>query len=168
MCGATIILRDPAIQIFAGFNPIFLRPLVANETNELCSGLSMVVGNAIAVLTLCALMSAPAVLKAQSGGQGAITGTVTDSTGATIPDATITATNAATNVQTTRTTSGAGAYSISPLPPGIYSIAVAAKGFKTLDQSNLSVDALNALGFNPVLSIGAATDTVEVTTAPPV
>jgi hypothetical protein len=113
-------------------------------------------------------MSAPAVLKAQSGGQGAITGTVTDSTGAAIPDATITATNAATNVQTTRTTSGAGAYSISPLPPGIYSVAVTAKGFKTLDQSNLSVDALNALGFNPVLSIGAATDTVEVTTAPPV
>jgi hypothetical protein len=141
---------------------------MTNKTNELCRGLSMMVGNATTILALCALMSAPAMLKAQSGGQGAIIGTVTDSTGAAIPDATITATNEATNVQTTRTTSGAGAYSVSPLPPGIYSVAVAAKGFKTLHQSNLSVDALNALGFNPVLSIGAETDTVEVTTAPPV
>src|ERR1035441_8687034 len=123
---------------------------------------------AFAVLIVTALIAAPVTLKAQTAGEGTITGTVTDTTGAAIPNATVTATNAATSVATTRTTSGAGSYSIAPLPPGIYSVQVAAKGFKTLRQDNLSVDALNALGFNPVLSIGEATETVEVTAAPPV
>src|ERR1017187_8167228 len=123
---------------------------------------------AFAVLIVTALIAAPVTLKAQTAGEGTITGTVTDTTGAAIPNATVTATNAATSVATTRTTSGAGSYTIAPLPPGIYSVQVAAKGFKTLRQDNLSVDALNSLGFNPVLTLGEATETVVVTAAPPV
>ena len=138
------------------------------KTNGFYCVLSTAMASVLSLFTLLVLLVLPASLKAQSGGQGAITGTVSDSTGAAIPDATVTATNLATNVATIRTTSGAGAYSIAPLPPGIYSVQVAAKGFKTLRQDNLSVDALNALGFNPVLSIGEATETVEVTAAPPV
>src|ERR1017187_7700672 len=123
---------------------------------------------AFAVLIVTALIAAPVTLKAQTAGEGTITGTVTDTTGAAIPNATVTATNAATSVATTRTTSGAGSYTIAPLPPGIYSVQVSAKGFKTLRQDNLSVDALNSLGFNPVLTLGEATETVVVTAAPPV
>jgi Carboxypeptidase regulatory-like domain/TonB dependent receptor len=123
---------------------------------------------AFAVLTVTALIGAPVTLKAQTGGQGAITGTVADSTGAAIADATVTATNTATNVSTTRTTTGAGAYTIAPLQVGVYSLQVTAKGFKTLRQDNLDVNALNALGFDPVLSLGEATETVVVTGAPPV
>lgn len=117
---------------------------------------------------LMVLLAAPMTLKAQTGGQGAITGMVADSTGAAVADATVTATNTATNSPTVRTSSGSGTYTIAPLPPGIYSVQVTAKGFRTLRQDNLSVDALNALGFNPVLSLGEATETVVVTAAPPV
>jgi Carboxypeptidase regulatory-like domain len=141
---------------------------MTHRTNESHRNLSTSIGRAFRLLFLLALVAVPVMLKAQSGGQGAITGTVSDSTGAAIPDATVSATNLATNVVTTRTSSGAGSYSISPLPPGVYSVEVTAKGFKTLRQDNLSVDALNALGFNPVLSIGDTTETVEVTAAPPV
>ena len=141
---------------------------MTNQSNGLRSELLAVAGKLLFVLTLAALILVPLTIQAQSGGQGAITGTVTDSTGAAIPDATVAVTNTATGVITTRTSSGAGAYSISPLPPGVYTMEVSAKGFKTLRQSNLAVDALNALGFNPSLSLGEATETVIVTAAPPV
>lgn len=118
--------------------------------------------------TLLAFVLMTCVLKGQTGGEGAINGTVTDSTGATVANATVTATNAATNVATTRTTSSTGTYSIAPLPPGSYSIQVTAQGFKTLRQDNLSVNALNPLTFNPVVALGAVNETVVVTAAPPV
>jgi hypothetical protein len=130
--------------------------------------LSTGIATVFALFTLFALMLAPVTLKAQTAGEGTITGTVTDSTGAAIPNATVTGTNVATNVSTTRTTSGAGAYTIAPLQPGTYTVTVAAKGFKTLTQENLDVVALGELGFNPVLNVGEATETVIVTTAPPV
>src|ERR1035441_2170126 len=79
------------------------------------------------LLAMLSILWVPAALRAQTAGEGTITGTVTDTTGAAIPNATVTATNAATNVATTRTTSGAGSYTIAPLPPGIYSVQIAAR-----------------------------------------
>jgi len=110
----------------------------------------------------------PGRVQAQTAGEGTITGTVTDATGAVIRAASVTATDTATNVSATRTTSKDGLYSIAPLEPGIYTVTVEAKGFKTLKQENLDVVGLGVLGFNPVMSIGAATETVDVTAAPPV
>jgi hypothetical protein len=107
-------------------------------------------------------------VRAQTAGEGTITGTVTDTTGAVIADATLTATAIATNTSATRTTSKDGLYSIAPLEPGIYTVTVEAKGFKTLKQENLDVVGLGVLGFNPVMAIGATTETVDVTAAPPV
>ena len=118
-------------------------------------------------LMILALLALPITANAQTGGEGAISGHVSDSTGAAIPDATVTATNTATNVSTTRTSSGAGDYVISPILPGVYTVKVAAKGFKTLVQSNIVVDALAVKGFNPTLTIGDTATTVTVTEAPP-
>ena len=123
-----------------------------------------------AVLCLFAVLSllmVPAMVKAQTAGEGTITGTITDSTGAAIPNATVTATNTATNVSTTRTSTGSGTYRIAPLLPGNYTVTVAAKGFKTLTQENLDIVALGELGFNPIMTLGEATETVLVTSAPP-
>jgi hypothetical protein len=131
-----------------------------NLTTPICKALSLFV--------LVAIIGASSTLRAQTGGEGAIAGTVTDSTGAAIPNATVTATNTATNVSETRTTSGSGAYTIAPLPPGEYSVTVTASGFKTLTQQNLDVVALGTLGLNPILTVGTATETVTVTAAPPV
>jgi len=135
-------------------------PLVCTSTKSVL--------NAFFLFTLLALLAVPSALKAQTAGEGAITGTVSDSTGAVIPGATVTATNAATNVATTRTSSSAGAFTIAPIPPGIYSVQIAAKGFKTLRQDNLSVDALSQLSFNAALTLGEASETIVVTAAPPV
>jgi hypothetical protein len=111
---------------------------------------------------------APVAVNAQTAGEGTIAGMVTDNTGAVVPNATVTATNMATNVATQRTSSSAGLYTIAPLPPGTYSLTVEVKGFSTLKQDNLVVNALGVLSFNPVLAVGEATQTVEVTAAPPV
>jgi hypothetical protein len=106
-------------------------------------------------------------VRAQTAGEGAIQGTVLDPTGAVIPNARITATNVATHVATSRTSSGAGVFTISPLIPGTYSLRVEASGFRALEQDNLVVDALATLGINPVLTTGVTTETVTVSAAPP-
>jgi hypothetical protein len=124
----------------------------------------------IVVLGLLALFTCahPGRTYAQTAGEGTITGNVTDSTGAVIANATVTATAIATNTSATRTTSKDGLYSIAPLEPGTYTVTVEAKGFKTLKQENLDVVGLGILGFNPVMAIGEATESVVVTAAPPV
>ncbi len=123
---------------------------------------------AIFLIAGALLLSLPLTLNAQTAGQGTITGTVTDNTGAVVPNATVTAINAATNVSSQRTSSSSGLFSIAPLPPGIYSLSVQATGFRTLRQDNLDVNALGVLSINPVLTVGEATETVEVTAAPAV
>jgi hypothetical protein len=125
--------------------------------------------NALAILlglVIC-LGWAATQAAAQTSGEGAIVGTVKDQTGAVIPNAKVTATNVATNIATTRTSSSAGYYVLSPLLPGTYSIKVTATDFKTLVQENVVLDALQTLGFNPVLAVGATTQTMIVTAAPP-
>src|SRR6266702_8925427 len=90
------------------------------------------------------LMTVPVM--AQTGGEGAISGTVTDATGARIPNASVVARNVNTGVETRRTASGDGLYNISPIIPGTYSVTVTAKDFTTFKQENLQVNALSNLG----------------------
>jgi hypothetical protein len=104
---------------------------------------------------------------AQLTGAAAISGTVTDPSGAVVPGASVTATNTATNVTTTRTASSSGSYLISPLPPGDYTVSFSAPGFQTLIQQHITIDALQTIGYNAKLSIAGAVETVTVTSAPP-
>jgi hypothetical protein len=105
---------------------------------------------------------------AQTGGEGALEGTVTDSTGAAIPNATVTATDQARNASTTRTSTSAGLFSITPLIPGVYTVTVKANGFSTLTQKNVEVNGLTVTGLNPKLSPGAVNESVTVSEAPPI
>ena len=70
-------------------------------------------------------------LLAQIGGTGSIQGTVFDATGAIVPGAAVTATHVGTGVKTSRQTTAAGFYVISPLQAGQYTVTVAAGGFQT-------------------------------------
>jgi Carboxypeptidase regulatory-like domain len=120
-------------------------------------------------LTLILLLSFSnrSTIYAQTAGEGALSGTVTDGSGAAVGGATITATNNATGIATMRTTTSAGLFTISPVLPGTYTVVVSAPGFKEFKQQNLVVNALSTATLNPALSIGAASEMVTVTTAPP-
>src|SRR5262249_34665991 len=112
---------------------------------------------AVAVLALCLT---PTLINAQVGDSSSIRGTVLDSSGAVLPGATITATNVATGVATTRQATDAGVYVISPLPPGEYRVTVTLDGFRTYVQEHVIVDTLSAVGLNATLSVGGVTQEV--------
>lgn len=119
-------------------------------------------------LTLCIALSVlPTGLMAQTGGEAGIQGTVLDSSGAAIPNATITATDTATGVATTRTTSAQGLYTIAPIVPGVYTVTAKADGFGGFTQQHLSIDALKLTGLNITLAVGAAAQEITVSEAPP-
>ena len=103
----------------------------------------------------------------QLTGKGAITGTVTDATGAVIPGATVAATNNATKITATTTTTGAGLYNFVNLDPGIYSVTTIAKGFERLVQENIHVNATESQAYNPVLTVGRSETEITVTGEPP-
>ena len=114
------------------------------------------------------LATIPHTAQGQLAGTGAISGTVTDPTGAVIPNATVTATLVEQNTKTTRISTDAGDYNITPLIPGVYTVTVTAKGFETFVQKNITVDALQNVAVNMKLTIGAIAETITVDTAPPV
>lgn len=93
---------------------------------------------------------------------GQISGTVTDSTGAAVPDAVITITSI--NTQATRTVNSDqnGNYIATNLPIGVYSISVTKTGFQTAKQSDVSISADAKVTSNFTLPVGQATETVEV------
>ncbi len=106
-------------------------------------------------------------LSAQTGGEAGIQGTVTDSEGAAIPNATVTVTNDATGVAISRQTNGGGLYTVSPILPGIYTVQVKAQGFSDYIQRNLTANALVMTSLNIPMKVGATNEQVEVTAAPP-
>jgi hypothetical protein len=116
---------------------------------------------------LAIVIMTPLMGLAQLSGKGAITGTVTDKTGAVIPDALVTATNGATGITTNTTTTSAGAYNFANLDPGIYTVTISAKGFEKLVQQNVHVNALESQTYNPTLSVGNAEAQITVTAEPP-
>jgi len=98
---------------------------------------------------------------------GAVAGTVNDQSGAAIPNAKVIATNTATGFSRTTVTDGAGNYTIQYLPVGPYTVTVEAAGFKKFVQENLTVLVDQTQSLPVALGIGATTETVTVTTAPP-
>jgi hypothetical protein len=82
----------------------------------------------------------PSHLSAQSSTTGGLKGTVTDSSGANVPGATITLVNDATNQRLTTTTDVNGSYGFSLLAPGTYLVEISAQAFKTSEMPSVAVD----------------------------
>jgi hypothetical protein len=118
------------------------------------------------VLLVIAMMASFSA-NAQMTGKGAITGTVSDSTGAVIPGATVAATNTLNGITVTTTTTGTGNYTFSNLDPAIYTVSTTAKGFEKLTQTGIHVNATETQTYNPVLTVGGASVEITVTTALP-
>lgn len=91
-----------------------------------------------------------------------ITGTVTDSSGAVVSKATITAHSVATNIDRTAESSESGNFTIVEIPPGTYDVSVQAAGFKVAQFSALVLNVDEALTLNVRLEIGAVTQSVVV------
>ncbi len=99
---------------------------------------------------------------------GTITGLVSDSTGAVIPDAEVVATNTATGTRVETKSSGSGNYSLPNLPIGSYAITVSVNGFKSFTRSNIGLSTGDNVRVDVVLEIGSAAERIEITAeAPP-
>jgi hypothetical protein len=106
------------------------------------------------------LLSASALLSGQT--LSGINGTVTDKTGAVVPDATVTATNKATQVSSTRRTSSAGGYTITDLIPGSYTVKVEKAGFQSFVLEDVRVEVAAYATADAVMQVGNTSEMVEV------
>jgi hypothetical protein len=92
----------------------------------------------------------------------ALSGTVSDATGAVVVGAKVVATNQATGVESTTQTDTAGAYLFPSLPIGIYRIQVTAPGFQSAIVSSLKLEVATAVTQNIQLKIGEAAEKIEI------
>lgn len=91
-----------------------------------------------------------------------ITGTVTDSTGAAVPSATVTATNVQTNIKTVVTSNEAGNFNIAQLLQGTYTVRAQAAGFKEFVMQNVVLASRDIRRVDVALEVGAVETVVEV------
>ncbi len=111
------------------------------------------------LMTLCLLAGAPT---AWAQGGGTLTGTVRDPTGVAVPAAQLTLTNDATHGQWRTVATDTGSYTIPTLPPGTYSLAVLANGFKQFSQQGITISTASTTTLDIPLELGATSETVEV------
>ena len=108
------------------------------------------------------LFACSSLLLAQSAGTGALTGTVTDPSGAAIPAATVTLTNVDTNQARSVTSGTDGSYRFALLPPGAYKVRFEATGFRTTEVASVTIDVTETAALNRTLEVGAQAEQVTV------
>src|SRR6266568_5183219 len=116
-------------------------------------------------LSLALLLAGSAgIALAQSASTATIVGSVADAAqGASIPNATVTATNTATRIAYTAKTTSSGDYTIGYLPPGTYDVRVEAQGFAVGASKGLTLNVGDQRDLNFKLAVAGTTTTVEVT-----
>ena len=113
-------------------------------------------------LALAALLCLPVSALAQYE-NGSIVGTVHDASGAVIPNATVTVTNTATGVVSTRTSNGSGDFEVPALRVGVYTVLIAHPGFTDASATDVTVSVSTRQRVDLTLAVGDAGTTVEVT-----
>ena len=121
--------------------------------------------NTRAIALLTCILTIPAISRAQDT-TGKVTGVVTDASGATVPNVSVTVTNEATNAGKTVATNNSGVYQVAQLPIGLYRVTVEAAGFeKTTIDSKTALQINQTLRVDVRLSIGKVTSAVTVESA---
>ncbi len=95
-------------------------------------------------------------------GAASLTGIVSDQSGSTVPGATVTATNQATNVTYVAVSNEAGNYTVTSLPVGTYVVKAELSNFKTAATKPIQVEAMQIVRIDFKLELGALQETVEV------
>jgi hypothetical protein len=123
--------------------------------------------NPLSLLALFSILAFTSSAHAQST-EGNITGTVTASDGALVPNATITVTDQGTQFSRTVHADSTGNYVVSELNPGTYSVKVDAPGFSELLNTAISLSAQQTVQVNAHLNVAGTTSSVTVTAQAPV
>ncbi len=110
------------------------------------------------------LLAVPAVAAAQN--TATLRGTVTDPSGAVLPGATVTVTNAGTRDARTAVSDERGGYTFAGLFTGTYQLKVELQGFKTYEASNIVLSPNDTRGQDVQLEVGALNEVVSVTSSP--
>ena len=118
-------------------------------------------------LSRVAVLAVQASLLCGQTGLATLTGTVTDQTGAVVPDIAVSALHVDTGQVLKVTTSSTGNYAISQMPIGAYLITAEATGFKTYRREGLTLSAAQVLRMDISLEVGASTESVTVAAEAP-
>src|SRR5271170_6516901 len=118
----------------------------------------------ITLISICVLLAPCAFGQVD---EGSMTGLVQDPTGAVVPNAKVTLLNTDQGLSQTTNTDSSGVYTFSPVRIGHYTVSATASGFSVTTQQNVNVAVSQNLRVNVQLKPGSATQTVEVTAAPP-
>ena len=98
---------------------------------------------------------------------GSIVGTVRDASGAVVPDASVSATSLATNIDLTTVTNKSGEYQFNALQPGDYKVKAVAHGFASQETELLHIDVQSRSSVDFTLKVGNINETVEVQSTAP-
>ena len=113
------------------------------------------------VAMLVGMLAIPSTVSAQAV-TGTLLGNVTDSSGAAVPGATVTATETQTNSSRTAVTNEAGNYIFSSLRNGTYSVEAELQGFRKVIRQNVRVDVNTTMRVDLTLELGQVTEAVTV------
>jgi hypothetical protein len=121
-------------------------------------------------LALAAMLIASAASSSfgQTAGTGTITGVVTDTSGAAIPNATVVITNTDTGVSRTIETNSDGSYTATFLQPGHYEAVLGGGAFRKFDQKDINLTVGRTLAINASLAAATVSSEVIVNATPPV
>ena len=114
------------------------------------------------VVILAMILALTATFAFAQSDLGSISGFVKDPSGGVVPKANVTVRNESTGLERRTTTNEAGVYTVTNIPAGMYRVTAEAAGFKKFESSNNKLDPSAALAIDVALTVGAATETVEV------
>src|SRR5581483_5841640 len=112
-------------------------------------------------LLVCLALAVPAAAQSQAA-NGAIEGTISDSSGGVLPGVTVTITNLDTGTERTVVTNEKGIYRAPLLPLGTYRVVAELQGFKKFEQTNVKVSVGETATVNAALAVGAVSETITV------
>jgi hypothetical protein len=136
-----------------------------NRRELTAAGMFMI---AILIVALAPAAAARAATAADQDPRGALTGRVTDPSGAAVVDAEVRATNVATGVAASGKTSGAGVFSIPFLSAGTYSVTVELPGFRKFVRENIQIRVSETVEVSVPMEVGGVVETLEVRQETPV
>jgi hypothetical protein len=113
------------------------------------------------IVFLLTVFAGNSLVNAQTS-RGTVAGTVTDPNGAVVVGATVEIVNKATNLKRSTTTNGSGIYRFDAVDLGVYDVVITSKGFKTITNANVQVQANQTTNLDAQLEIGSDSVVVEV------